>query len=134
MEVSQQRRTQNAQLNDFDFGAIEEMDPSISGGFKSIFDQELNFHIRFIEKDVQSSEEYNSLEPLKLRLLITGDISQPQQFRIEITSENDIFFQYTHSCNAQSFEAIKENQALNIEFNEYPRVCLKSFKRIEKDP
>ena len=32
------RKSQNPQLNEFDFTPIEEMDPSISGGYKILYD------------------------------------------------------------------------------------------------
>eukprot|EP01015_Nassula_variabilis_P016467 TRINITY_DN2526_c0_g1_i1.p1 TRINITY_DN2526_c0_g1~~TRINITY_DN2526_c0_g1_i1.p1 ORF type:complete len:251 (+),score=49.95 TRINITY_DN2526_c0_g1_i1:63-815(+) len=125
-------QTQNI-LNSFDFSAIDEMDPTLHDGNKLIFDRELQFHIRFQEKGLEA-QELSSLEPIRVRVLLLGDETNPQQIKLELSSENDLFFYYQHIANDSNFKEIKKNQQLHIDFSEYAVVIIKSLNKCEKEP
>lgn len=54
--------------------------------------------------------------------------------KIELTSENDLFFHYTHIVDEDSFRQMQESQKLMIEFNEYPNILIKMVNSCIKEP
>lgn len=54
--------------------------------------------------------------------------------RVELTSENDLFFHYTHTVDFDSFRAMQENQKLMVDFREYPNILIKMANSCIKEP
>ena len=54
--------------------------------------------------------------------------------KIELTSENDLFFHYTHIVDEDSFRQMQEMQKLMIEFHEYPNILIKMVNSCIKEP
>ena len=54
--------------------------------------------------------------------------------KVELTSENDLFFHYTHLIDEDSFRAMQETQKLMIEFNDYPNILVKMVNSCIKEP
>lgn len=103
----------------FDFDAINSMDPSMSQGVhKVLFDEELAMKIHFIEPD-NSIHTLEEMEKVRIRIFSCQN-DKEIYFRIELTSENDIFFFYMHIVDKESFDIIKIDQKLNSDFFEYP--------------
>ena len=46
MKLQEQQQDNQSVLNNFDFTAIDEMDPSLSDGHKPIYDREVPFELR----------------------------------------------------------------------------------------
>mmetsp|Transcript_22621 Transcript_22621/g.3729 ORF Transcript_22621/g.3729 Transcript_22621/m.3729 type:complete len:82 (+) Transcript_22621:24-269(+) len=78
-------------LHSFDFSAIDEMDPSLGDGHHVVFDREVPFELR-IQDPSLGPQEVGTLEAVKVKILVLGDDNTPNHIRIEITSENDLFF------------------------------------------
>ena len=57
-----------------------------------------------------------------------------QQVKIELTSENDLFFHYTHIVDVDDFRRMQEQQKLMIEFSEYANVLIKMVNSCIKQP
>lgn len=49
----------------------------------------------------------------------------PGVVKVELTSENDLFFHYTHSLDEQGFRLVQEQQKLMVDFAEYPTVLIR---------
>jgi hypothetical protein len=82
-------------LLSFDFNVINTMDPSISQGVnKVLFDEELSMRIHFIEPD-NSIHTLEETEKVRTRIF-SCQSDKDIYFRVELTSENDIFFFYMH--------------------------------------
>lgn len=62
---------------------------------KEIFKEEIDFRIHFIEPD-GSKHTLDKLETVIVRMFCCLTDSREEVFRIELTSESDIFFFYTH--------------------------------------
>ena len=116
-----------AEQQAFDFDVIDEMDPSLSQGVnKVLFDEELNMRIHFIEPD---NSIHSQEDPEKVRTRIFScQNNKDTYFRVELTSENDIFFFYMHIVDRESFDIIKVDQKLNSDFIDYPGQCIKLFR------
>ena len=57
-----------------------------------------------------------------------------QNVKIELTSENDLFFHYTHIVDEDSFRHMQENQKLMIEFGDYTNILIKMVNSCIKEP
>ena len=63
-------------LSQFDFSAIEDMDPSLSGGHRVIYDREVPFELR-VQQVSEVPQEVGTLEAVRVKILIIGDDSAP---------------------------------------------------------
>eukprot|EP00831_Metopus_contortus_P039667 TRINITY_DN31080_c0_g1_i2.p1 TRINITY_DN31080_c0_g1~~TRINITY_DN31080_c0_g1_i2.p1 ORF type:complete len:191 (-),score=22.92 TRINITY_DN31080_c0_g1_i2:32-604(-) len=54
--------------------------------------------------------------------------------RLELTSENDLFFHYTHNIDEAGFREVREAQKLMIEFQEYATIMVKMLNSCIKEP
>lgn len=54
--------------------------------------------------------------------------------RIELTSESDLFFHYTHSVDADAFRHMQEQQKLMVDFQQYSDVFTKMVNSCIKEP
>ena len=80
---------------------------------------------------VISSESFYSRFEHKIH---QGDEQMPSHIRIELTSENDLFFHYTHSVDEQGFRQMQETQKLMIDFPDYCSVVIKMLNNCIKEP
>ena len=53
---------------------------------------------------------------------------------MELTSEADLFFHYTHSADRDNYIEMKQSQDLMVDFNGYPKVLSKMLLSCVKDP
>ena len=120
-------------LSQFDFSAIEEMDPSLSGGHRVIYDREVPFELR-VQQVADTPQEVGTLEAVKVKLLLLGDDERPTTVKMELTSENDLFFHYTHTLDEAGFRLIQEQQKLMVDFPEYPTVLIRMLNTCIKEP
>merc|ERR1719183_3367992 len=107
-----------------DFSGIEEMDPSIADGSHVIYDREVPFELR-VQESEDKPQAVGTLEAIKVKLLLLGDDANPQMMRIELSSEQDLFFHYTHELDSNNFNMVQESQKLMVEFADYPNVLIR---------
>ncbi|OMJ87186.1 hypothetical protein SteCoe_11109 [Stentor coeruleus] len=124
---------EDSAMNSFDFSAIEEMDPSLSEGHHVIYDREVPFELR-IQESGSGPQEVGTLEAVKVKLLILGEDSNPRHIKMELTSENDMFFHYLHSADTNGFRQMQESQKLMIEFAELPTILVRMLNACIKEP
>ena len=120
-------------LNAFDFRAIEEMDPALSEGHKLFYEREVPFELR-IQENEGGPQEVGTLEAIKVKILVLGDEGIIETVRVELTSENDMFFHYTHNLNEDGFKVVQEDQKLMIEFVDYSNILIKMLNSCIKEP
>lgn len=120
-------------LDTFDFQQIEELDPSLAEGHHVAYDREVPFELRVQDAET-GPQEVGTLEAIKCKILMLGDESNPQHVRIELTSENDLFFHYTHSVNEGDFRRMQDAQKLMIDFVDYQSVLVKMLNSCIKEP
>mmetsp|Transcript_18741 Transcript_18741/g.30381 ORF Transcript_18741/g.30381 Transcript_18741/m.30381 type:complete len:240 (-) Transcript_18741:32-751(-) len=133
MDVERSVQSNASFLEAFDFTAIEEMDPSLAEGHRVVYDRECPFELRVQDVDT-GPQEVGTLEAVRCKILALGDEHNPQHCRIELTSENDLFFHYTHSVDEHGFRAMQENQKLMIDFPDYITVVVKMLNNCIKEP
>lgn len=120
-------------LNSFDFSAIEEMDPSLADGHRVLYDREVPFELR-IQDPSSGPQEVGTLESIRVKLLLLGEDAAPQHIKVELTSENDLFFHYIHSVDEAGFRVMQDSQKLMIEFAEFPTILVRMLNSCIKEP
>merc|ERR1719203_2353690 len=120
-------------MDQFDFAQMEEMDPSLAEGHRVVYDREVPFELR-VQDSETGPQEVGTLEAIRCKILALGEEQSPQHCRIELTSENDLFFHYTHSVDEGSFRAMQEHQKLMIDFPDYVSVVIKMLNNCIKEP
>ena len=130
---SRDMSTQDGALHSFDFTSIDDMDPSLAGGHRAIYEREVPFELR-VQQVADTPQEVGTLEAVKVKLLLLGDDERPTTVKMELTSENDLFFHYTHTLDEAGFRLIQEQQKLMVDFPEYPTVLIRMLNTCIKEP
>lgn len=120
-------------LNSLDFSAIEEMDPSLADGHHILYDREVPFELR-IQDPSAGPQEVGTLESIRVKVMLLGEDSNPQHLKLELTSENDLFFHYIHTVDESSFRVMQDSQKLMVEFAEYPTILVRMLNSCIKEP
>ena len=120
-------------MSNMDFSTIEEMDPSVADGFRVIYDREVPFELR-LQESAEARQEVGALEAIKVKILVLGEDTSPSTLRIELSSENDLFFHYMHVVDEAAYRLLQEQQKLMVDFDEYPNVMIKMLNDCIKEP
>jgi len=123
----------NTTLNANDLAALEEMDPSLSDGFKVAYDKEVPLELR-LQDSTTDQQDVGTLESIRTRVLVQGEPNAPEVIKIEFTSEADLFFNYASMINEEYFLKIKDEQKLNVEFSGFLNLLLKLINNCQKEP
>ena len=120
----------------FDSMSVEgDHDPSIADGHKVLYDREVPFEIRNQTDPSESSlQEVGTLEAIRCKILVMGEENNPLTLRIELTSENDLFFHFNHNIDEHGFRQVQEQQKLMVDFPDYPNVLIRMFNMCIKEP
>jgi len=116
-----------------DLSGIEELDPSLTEGHKVVYEREVPFELR-INSGGRNPEEVGSLESVKAKILVLGEENSPENIRLELSSENDLFFYYTHDVNEMTFKEIQNEQRIVVDFEEYLGVLVRMLNSCIKEP
>ena len=59
-----------------------------------------------------------TLEAIRIKVLLLHGAGQGQihQVKVELTSENDLFFHYTHCVDEDKFRHMQQQQKLMVDF------------------
>ena len=128
---------------------MSDLDPSTHGGYRLLFAREwwvlpTNRCERInqcyflciprcspLEMRLQTSDEapqeIGTLEAILCKVLVAGDPSAPTSVKVELSSESDLFFHYTHVAEERTWKAMRDEQRLMVEYPEYPNVLAQSF-------
>eukprot|EP00913_Durusdinium_trenchii_P034607 g32377.t1 len=132
------RAMQDESALELDF-SLEEMDPSLQDGHRVAYDREVPFELRVQDVDGLAMfdhgrpKEVGTLEAIRCKILALGDELNPKHCRFEVTSENDLFFHFTHSVDENNFRDMQEKQKLMIDFSDYVAVIIKMLNNCIKD-
>jgi len=102
-------------------------------GHSVVYDKEAPFELR-IQDPKSLPQDVGTLEAIRVKILQLGDRDNIQNVKIELTSENDLFFHYTHMVDPDSFRHMQEKQKLMIDFGEYTQILMKMVNSCIKEP
>jgi hypothetical protein len=106
-------------INDPDLSILNDQDPSLLNSFKIIYYKRVPMEIKLKSKNKE--KDLASFEPIKCKLLIdnTNENNMHNHIKIELSSENDIYFHFTNIIDEKKFKIIKKEQNLNINYSEF---------------
>eukprot|EP01026_Neomeris_dumetosa_P040384 TRINITY_DN3333_c0_g1_i1.p1 TRINITY_DN3333_c0_g1~~TRINITY_DN3333_c0_g1_i1.p1 ORF type:complete len:234 (+),score=32.84 TRINITY_DN3333_c0_g1_i1:79-780(+) len=108
-------------------------DPSLSHGYHLYYEREVPIELRTADgHDIPS--EVGALEAIRVKVIVSGDGSQLESLRVELSSEGNLFFHYAHEMDQQVFSQVQDAQKLMVEFVEYPAVLAKMLNACIKEP
>lgn len=80
----------------FDVPDLSDLDPSGHGGFKVLFAREVPLEMRLQTTDAAPAEA-GALEAVLCKVCVReGDNGRPSAVKVELSSEGDLFFHFTH--------------------------------------
>jgi len=110
--------------------SIDDLDPSLADGFRLVYDRECPLEIRVQE----SSQQVGTLEAVRVKVLVQGEEDAPAAVRVELSSDTDLFFHFSHTVDDRSFQEIQEKQQLMVDFPDYPNVISRMLNDCIKEP
>lgn len=104
---------------------LESKDPSISNGFKIIYNKEVPLDLKL--ETSEGIKDIALFEPIRFKILSNAVSKEeiPTKIKIELSWEKDLLFHYTNSVDENEFSDIKKNQNFNINFSQYSDVISK---------
>ena len=99
-------------MSEIDFSAIVREDPSLEQGlFQLVYASDLAVEIEMDEMTTLGDQYHrfkilpgqSSLEALKLRVYLEGEIEAPRNIKIELLSEDDVQFYYSQVIDEQTY-------------------------------
>lgn len=131
----------------FDFSSLDELDPSLIGGWQSVYDREIPAEIRLQSITTESPSGVGTVEAIQLKILIKvryrnlsfssfsqGSECKPEKVKLEISSDNDLFLHYTHLSDEAAFKELSQQQHLLVDLVEYPAVIMKMANSAIREP
>ena len=112
-----------------DFG---DADPSTRDGFRVVYTKQVPFEMRIQAED--TPQEVGTLEAITCTVCVQGDSVAPTAVRLELSSEQDLFFHFSHTLDERAFRLVREEQRLMIEFPDYASVLARSLNQAIKEP
>eukprot|EP00762_Andalucia_godoyi_P003391 ANDGO_06662.mRNA.1 hypothetical protein PPTG_05169 len=122
-----------------DFGAIDELDPSLDGGFHVVYDREVPVEIRTTvsvadTKPSSRKTDVGTLEAIKIKVLLAGEDAEPTSVKVELSSESDLFFHYVAVLTQNTYSALQDSQKLMVEFCEFATILIKMLNDCIREP
>lgn len=74
------------------------------------------------------------LEIIRVKILMNGTDDNPQVFRLELSSESDLFFHYIQEVNEAEFQSIQAKQKLVVDFIDYATILIRMFNACIREP
>ena len=87
-----------------------------------------------LQENDEGPQEVGTMEAVKAKVLVQREAGDLKAVRVELSSENDLFYHYTHQVDEASFRTIQEDQKLMIDFIDYPSVLVRQFNAAIKEP
>ncbi|ETV99780.1 hypothetical protein H310_07827 [Aphanomyces invadans] len=112
---------------------VDDVDPSIAGGYRVVYDRETPFELRIQDSD-NAPQQVGTLEAIKVKILLLGDENDLKALKIELSTETDLFFYYSHVCDLEGFHLVQEQQKLMVDFSDYANVLIRMLNNCIKEP
>lgn len=109
-----------------------EIDPSLGDGFRLIYEREVPFEVRSHSGDEQLRQ--GTLELIRVKIVLSGADDTPEEVRMELSSEADLFFHYTHQLDETGFAKVQEAQKIMVDLADYPTILVRMLNSCIKEP
>jgi hypothetical protein len=99
-----------------------------------VYDREVPFELR-VQESSEGPQPVGTLEAIKVKLLVLGEPEgSVTSVRMELSSEADLFFHYTHQIDEAGFQLVQEQQKLMVEFPDYTNILIRMLNHCIKEP
>ena len=85
-------------------------------------------------RSMDSCDKLGNIESLDLKIFIKGPSENPTNIKIILTSEEDLFFHYTHKNDVINFRDIQNKHKLLIKFKDYPKLLENFINNVKSVP
>ena len=102
----------------------------VDNGLRVVYDRSVQ--LQLCSEDANAKPK--AWEAISVRILVSGADSNLDTVVVELTSEQDLFFHYTHSLTAAEYVAYAESQKLRAAFHEYPTVLIRMCNDCLREP
>ena len=116
-----------------DFSQLEDADPSCADGSRVFYEREVPFELRSVD-GLEIPEEVGTLEAVRVKICVQGPDGAYTNVKIELCSESNLFFHYTHDLDTAAYAALQEGQRLMVDFKDYPAVIQRNLNNCIKQP
>ena len=106
------------------------MEQSPTRGYVELFHLQVPIELRSME----TSDQLGTIETLEFQLFIKGPKENPKEIKVELTSEIDLFFHYTHTRNIDTFRDVQHSHKLLIKLSEYPNLLQNLLNNVINTP
>jgi len=121
------------ELSTLDINSFDEMDPSLSEGHRPLFDKEVPFELR-IPQSANNSADLGTIENIRVKVLLLGEEDSPQEFKIQLTSDTDLFFNYMHITDEHHYRELQEEQKFTVNYSEFGAMIIRMMNSAIKQP
>lgn len=66
--------------------------------------------------------------------MVKGNETSPEDIKVELACESDLFFLFVHKCDETGFKNVQEQQKLMVEFPDYTNVLIRMLNSCIKEP
>mmetsp|Transcript_31843 Transcript_31843/g.44556 ORF Transcript_31843/g.44556 Transcript_31843/m.44556 type:complete len:226 (+) Transcript_31843:80-757(+) len=106
-------------------------DPSFADGYRVVYDRKVGIEVR---AGAEPKQGVGDMKTFKIRILLLGSNENPDSIRMELSTEDDLFFNYFHTLDGSGFDHMKNRQKLMIQFQSYPMVLMSTLNKCIKQP
>eukprot|EP01013_Petalomonas_cantuscygni_P029975 TRINITY_DN55892_c0_g1_i1.p1 TRINITY_DN55892_c0_g1~~TRINITY_DN55892_c0_g1_i1.p1 ORF type:complete len:281 (+),score=22.25 TRINITY_DN55892_c0_g1_i1:136-978(+) len=110
-------------------GSVTVIDPSLADGHRIIYDREVPVELRTTDAST-AVHEPAATEPLRIRVLTLPG----ENLRVELASENDLFFHYVCNLPPAAYRELATHQKLLVSFDKFAAVVVRMLNRCIKEP
>jgi Centriolar protein SAS N-terminal len=96
------------------------VDPSTVPDFSVIYERSIPVEIRSNQPSLTAGS--SPIQPIRAKIAVNE-----LTVKVELTSENDVFFLVSHTVQASNFTDFQERESLTVDFIDYPAVLVKMF-------
>lgn len=129
---SPNRQTGDRDGGHLDISHLEDLDPSISDGYRIIYDREVPVECR--TRTGTEDARQGVLESVKIKMLMLGSDDAPSSIRLELSSEADLFFHYMHVIDLNGYTEVQSAQKLMVQFSDYHNVLTRMLNACIREP
>jgi hypothetical protein len=116
----------------FEAPDLSDLDPSTQGGFRITYAREVPLEMRLQTADAAPAEA-GTLEAILCKIAVReGEDGRARQVKVELSSEADMFFHYTHIVDEKGFNIMRDEQKLMVDFSNYANVLATSLQNAIK--
>ncbi len=108
------------------------MDPILYGARKMVYEKLVPVSLKYVDFE-QNVVNLSTTEELRFKIVVQGPEDSPEEVLLEVTTDNDLYFYYTHTCNEDKLATISKQQHFCSELREYARSLIKVFNKAQQD-